>query len=64
IKVIVWFNTTDWTQSQQWLHDLNLQILTRFNAEEIEFAFPTSTQYLTGDVLRPLKIQTVPAESQ
>ncbi|MDD5727591.1 MAG: mechanosensitive ion channel, partial [Victivallales bacterium] len=56
INVILWFQCTDYFKVQQWKNDINLEILRRFNAENLEFAFPTSTNYLVGDELRELKI--------
>ena len=35
----------------------NLQIMRAFEAEGIEFAFPTTTTYLAHDERRPLHIQ-------
>jgi MscS family membrane protein len=35
---------------------LNLQIMERFNAEGIDFAFPTQTLHLAGDDKRPLTV--------
>ncbi|MDD5597834.1 MAG: mechanosensitive ion channel [Victivallaceae bacterium] len=56
INVIVWFQSTDYLQTQQWKNDINLEILRRFNAEGLDFAFPTSTNYLVGDSSRELKV--------
>lgn len=57
ITVIVWFQTQDWFEMQTMRHELNLTILERFNAEGLEFAFPTSTQYLTGDAQSPIVVK-------
>lgn len=44
---VVWIcNTTDWKEFTGLLQELNLQIKERFDAEGIEFAFPTQTLYL------------------
>jgi MscS family membrane protein len=59
ISVIVWFQSTDYFQTQQWKNDLNMEILRRFNAEGLDFAFPTSTNYLVGDSNRELKVTTL-----
>lgn len=66
IKVIVWyhgekladggFDTPDYWKFRDWLQASNLEILRRFNAEGLEFAFPTSTTYLANDGKRQLKI--------
>jgi len=59
ISVIVWFQSTDYFETQQWKNDLNLEILRRFNAEGLDFAFPTSTNHLVADEAQELKISTV-----
>lgn len=56
ILVIVWYHPGDWLMAQAWNHHNNLKILKRFNAEGIEFAFPTNTTYLAGDPNRQLVI--------
>ena len=61
ISVILWFQCTDYFQVQQWKNDINLEILRRFNEEGLDFAFPTSTNYLVGDESRELKITEVKA---
>ena len=37
-------------------HWVNLQIVERFKAEGIDFAFPTQTLHMAGDEKRPLEI--------
>ncbi len=46
ITVIVWFQTKDFTQLQQWKNDINLEILARFNAEGLSFAYPSQSIYI------------------
>ncbi len=46
ISVILWFQTLDYIQMQRWKQEINLEILERFNAAGLEFAYPTSTNYL------------------
>ncbi|MFB3890750.1 MAG: mechanosensitive ion channel family protein [Phycisphaerae bacterium] len=46
IFIIYWFTPTDWWAFQQFNHDFNMELLTRFNEQGIEFAFPTRTVYV------------------
>ncbi len=57
ISVVVWFNTTDFLQSQQWKHEINLEILRRFNNAKLSFAYPTQTQFLTTDGAAPVEVK-------
>ena len=56
ISVMVWYHPGDYFEAREWLNDQNLEILRRFNAEDLEFAFPTSTTYLAGDTSRPVEV--------
>lgn len=56
IQVIYWYHPPeywDYCAFSQWV---NFEILHRFNAEGIEFAFPTQTLFLAGDSNRPLNL--------
>ena len=55
--VIVWYHPGNWVKAQAWNHFTNLEILKRFNAEGLEFAFPTNTTYLAGDPTRQLVVE-------
>ena len=55
ISIIIWFQSTDYFTTQKWKNDINLEVLRRFNAEGLEFAFPTSTNYLVTDEAPELK---------
>ena len=57
ISVIVWFQTQDWFAMQAARQEINLQILERFNAEGLSFAFPSTTNYLTADSAGPVEIK-------
>ena len=46
ISVTLWFQTTDYVQFQKWKQEINLAILEQFNAAGLDFAYPTSTNYL------------------
>ena len=49
IAVSWWFTPPDWEPYLQFTHDFDMELLTRFNDEGIEFAFPTQTLYLKSD---------------
>lgn len=64
ILVIYWFAPPDYWSFMEFDQALNLAILSRFNEEGIEFAFPTQTLYLAGDPRRPLNGQGGAVDSQ
>jgi MscS family membrane protein len=49
IRVIHWWAGTDYKEYLAGIHELNLQVKERFDAEGISFAFPTQTIYLKQD---------------
>jgi MscS family membrane protein len=49
ILVVYWFVPPDYWESLAFNHGFNMELLERFNAEGIEFAFPTQTLYLKQD---------------
>ena len=57
IKVICWYHPADYFAAMEWHSKANVEILERFNAAGIEFAFPSNTTYLAGDPSRALHIQ-------
>ena len=56
ILVIYWYTPPDYWKAMEFGENFNMELLRRFNAEGIEFAFPTQTLYLAGDPKRPLKV--------
>ncbi len=56
ITVIYWYFSTDYWAYMAFSERLNLTILKRFNEANIEFAFPTQTVFLAGDVHRPIVV--------
>jgi len=56
ILVIYWYHPPDYWGYLDHATWINLQIKERFNAEEIDFAFPTQTLHLAGDEKRPLDV--------
>ena len=49
IVVYYWFQPPDWWEYLAFTHEFNMELLRRFNAEGIEFAFPTQTLYVKPD---------------
>ena len=56
ILVIYWYTPPDYWKAMAFGEKFNMELLRRFNAEGIDFAFPTQTLYLASDPKRPLKI--------
>ncbi|UCC56700.1 MAG: mechanosensitive ion channel family protein, partial [Gammaproteobacteria bacterium] len=61
LLVVYWFHPPEHWQSLEFAHRVNMQIMERFKAEGIDFAFPSQTMYLAGDSKRPLNLE--PQES-
>lgn len=57
IQAIVWFQTTDYFVYLDNVEKINFEVLKRFNAEGLEFAFPSNTTYIAGDNTRPLMVE-------
>jgi MscS family membrane protein len=49
INVVHWWRTTDFRAYLAGMQELNLTVKKRFDAEKIEFAFPTQTLYVKRD---------------
>jgi MscS family membrane protein len=64
LLVVYWFHPPEQWQGVAFDHRINRQIMERFNAEGIEFAFPSQTMYLAGDNNRPLNLNQTPLPSQ
>ncbi|HKJ34913.1 MAG TPA: mechanosensitive ion channel family protein [Balneolales bacterium] len=58
ILVIYWYHPPDYWKFMDFSQKVNFEILERFNAEGIDFAFPTQTVYLAGDPSRPFNVGT------
>jgi MscS family membrane protein len=56
ILVIYWYHPPDYWNYLEHAHWINIQIMERFNAEGIDFAFPTQTLHMAGDEKRPLDV--------
>jgi MscS family membrane protein len=56
LLVVYWFHPPDHWLCLEFAHRVNMQIMERFKAEGIDFAFPSQTMYLAGDSKRPLNL--------
>jgi len=56
ILVMYWYHPADYWKFKDFSEKLNLNILEKFNAEGIDFAFPTQTLIVTGDQKHPLTV--------
>ena len=54
--MLYWYHPPDWAAYMAFSERVNFQIMRAFEAEGIEFAFPTTTNYLAQDQRRPLHI--------
>ncbi len=57
IIVIYWYHPPEYWDYLAHCQAVNLEIMRRFEAEGIEFAFPTQTLYLAGDPARELVVK-------
>ncbi len=64
LLVVYWFHPPDQWLDLAFAHRVNMQIMERFNAEGIDFAFPSQTLYLAGDSKRPLNPGQQPLSPQ
>lgn len=56
LLVIYWYHPADYFAALAFAEKFNFALLERFNAEGIEFAFPTQTLFLAGDPRRALAV--------
>jgi MscS family membrane protein len=56
LLVVYWYHPPEHWEALAFDHWINMQIMERFNAEGIDFAFPSQTMYLAGDSNRPLNL--------
>lgn len=56
IIVFYWYHPPDYWTYMEFSERFNKEVFRRFNEEGIDFAFPTQTLYLAGDISRPLTI--------
>jgi MscS family membrane protein len=63
IIMLYWYHPPDWAAYMAFSERVNFQIMRAFEAEGIEFAFPTTTNFLAQDQRRPLHV-SIAHESQ
>ena len=57
IMVIAWYHPPNYWDYQAWLQRTCLEIMQQFEAEGIDFAFPSRTLYMAGDKKRQLTLK-------
>ena len=57
ILVVAWYHPPEWWDYQAWVQRTCLEITRQFNAEGINFAFPTQTLHLANDDKRQIKLE-------
>ncbi len=62
IMVVVWYHPPDYWDYQAWQQKTCLEIMRRFEAEDVDFAFPSRTLYMTNDDKRQLKLMMIKGE--
>jgi len=64
ILVLYWYHPPDYWKYLDHATWINTQIVERFNAEGIDFAFPTQTLHLADDEKRPLTVGQRPVPKE
>jgi len=62
IMVVVWYHPPDYWDYQAWQQKTCLEIMRRFEAEDVDFAFPSRTLYMANDDKRQLKLMMIKGE--
>ncbi|MFC1454222.1 mechanosensitive ion channel family protein, partial [Verrucomicrobiota bacterium] len=57
ILMLYWYFPPEYWKYLQFSEHVNMQILERFNAEGIDFAFPSQTIYLANDDKRQMTLK-------
>lgn len=64
IEIYAWYHPGDFWSYNAWLEKTCMKIMRGFEAEGIEFAFPTRTLYHANDDARQLKIKILKGEGE
>ncbi|MGD9334532.1 MAG: mechanosensitive ion channel family protein [Desulfobacterales bacterium] len=59
IMVVIWYHPPNYWDFQAWLQKTCLEIMRRFEADDIDFAFPSRTIYMANDDKRQLKLMMI-----
>jgi MscS family membrane protein len=62
IMVVVWYHPPNYWDYQAWQQKTCLEIMRRFEAENVDFAFPSRTIYMANDDKRQLKLMMIKGE--
>jgi MscS family membrane protein len=62
IMVVVWYHPPNYWDYQAWQQKTCLEIMRRFEAEDVDFAFPSQTLYMANDDKRQLKLMMIKGE--
>ena len=62
LSILIWIISPNYWDFQEWLQKTCLEIMRRFEAEDIDFAFPSRTIYLANDYKRQLKLKMLNAQ--
>jgi len=62
IMVVVWYHPPNYWDYQAWQQKTCLEIMRRFEAEDVDFAFPSRTIYMANDDKRQLKLMMIKGE--
>ena len=63
ITVVLWYHPPDWWAYQAWLQSTCLEIMRRFEAKGIGFAFPSQTVYLANDDRRQMQLRLLSGDA-
>lgn len=64
ILVVAWYHPPDYWNFQTWVQATCLDIMRRFEAADIDFAFPSQTLYLANEDKRQLKLKLIDSSQE
>jgi potassium efflux system protein len=63
IQVVYWYAPPDWWPYMEHSERVNMRIMEEFERLGVEFAFPSRTLYLAGDLRRELAVRLLPEQA-